>query len=109
MEYDQTSDVVTVYHQGKYNCTVKPAKRDKFVFAQIETLDVDLRKIPKELKFDLIGYQLAQGEIDKAWIVAEKMDDSSITEKLWYLRKPGSLSNVQESDLELYSTETSRA
>ena len=50
---------VTVYHQGNHNCTLKPDKRKKFEFAQVETLNSDLRKTPKELKIDLIGYQLA--------------------------------------------------
>ena len=60
----------------------------------METLNSDLRKTPKELKIDLIGYQLAQGEVEKAWEIAEKMDDNSIIEKLHYLRKSGSVSNV---------------
>ena len=68
----------------------------------METLNGDLRKTPKELKIDLIGYQLAQGEVEKAWEIAEKMDDNSIIEKLCYMRKSGSVSNVQESELESY-------
>ena len=68
----------------------------------METLNSDLRKTPKELKIDLIGYQLAQGEVEKAWKIAEKMDDNSIIEKLCCMRKSGSVSNVQESELESY-------
>ena len=94
MEYDEISNCVTVYHQGNHNCTLKPDKRKKFEFAQVETLNSDLRKTPKELKIDLIGYQLAQGEVEKAWEIAEKMDDNSIIEKLHYMRKSGSVSNV---------------
>ena len=68
----------------------------------METLNSDLRKTPKELKIDLTGYQLAQGEVEKAWEIAEKMDDNSIIEKLCYLRKSGSVSNISESELESY-------
>ena len=50
--------------------------------------------MPKELKIDLIGYQLAQGEVEKAWEIAEKMDDNSIIEKLRDMKKSGSVSNV---------------
>ena len=82
MEYDETSNCVTVYHQGNHNCALKPDKRKKFEFVQVETLNSDLSKTPKELKIDLIGYQLAQGKVEKAWEIAEKMDDNSITEKL---------------------------
>ena len=53
-----------------------------------------LRKTPEELKIYLIGYQLAQGEVEKVWEIAEKMDDNSIIEKLHYLRKSGSASNI---------------
>ena len=60
----------------------------------METLNSDLRKRPKELKIDLIGYQVVQGEVEKAWEIAEKMDDNSIIEKLHYMRKSGSVSNV---------------
>ena len=64
-----------MYYQGNHNCTLKADKRKKFEFAQVETLNIDLRKTPKELKIDLIGCQLAQGEVEKAWEIAEKMDD----------------------------------
>ena len=94
MEYDERSNCVTVYHQGNHNCTLKPDKRKKFEFVQVKTLNSDLRNTPKELKIDLIGYQLAQGEVEKAWEIAEKMDDNSIIEKLHYMRKSSSVSNV---------------
>ena len=49
-------------------------------------------------KYDLIGYYLNEGDIDKAYEVAQKMDDESIIEKLRHLAKSGGRNDSKEAD-----------
>ena len=72
---------------GGYTCKScgyydKKECKSQLEYAQEQTLNRDLRKSPKELKIDLTGYYLAQGDIEKAKEVAEKMDDYRVIEKL---------------------------
>ena len=69
-------------HQGRHKCQLKPDRKSQLEYAQEQTLNIDLRKSPMELKIDLIGYYLAPGDIEKAKEVAEKMDDYRVIEKL---------------------------
>ena len=82
MEFKLSSQIVMVMHQGTHRCQLKPDHKSQMEYAQEETLNRDLRKSPRELKIDLIGYYLAQGDIEKAKEVAEKMDDYRVIEKL---------------------------
>ena len=82
MEFEFSSQIVMVMHQGTHRCQLKPDHKSQMEYAQEETLNRDLRKSPRELKIDLIGYYLAQGDIGKAKEVAEKMDDFRVIEKL---------------------------
>ena len=81
MKFEFSSQIVTVMHQGRHRCQLKPDLKDQMEYAQEETLNRDLRKSPRELKIDLIGYYLAQGDIEKAKEVAAKMDDYRVIEK----------------------------
>ena len=87
IEFKFGSQIVTVTHQGRHRCQLKPDFKSQMEYAQKETLNRDLRKSPRELKIDLIGYYLAQGDIKKAKEVAEKMDDYRVIEKLQYVGK----------------------
>ena len=69
-------------HQGTHRCQLQPDRYSQMEHAQEETLNRDLRKSPRGLKIDLIGYYLAKGDIEKAKEVAEKMDDYRVIEKL---------------------------
>ena len=71
-------------------------------YAQEETLNRDLRKSPRELKIDLIGYYLAQGDIEKAKEVTEKMDDYRVIEKLQYIGKDGGKGLVREDEVDSF-------
>ena len=89
MEFEFSSQIVMVMHQGTHRCQLKSDHNCQMEYAQEETLNRDLRKSPRELKIDLIGYYLAQGVIEKAKEVAEKMDDYRVIEKLRYVGKDG--------------------
>ena len=56
---------MTVMHQGRHKCQLKPDHKRQLEYAQEQTLNIDLRKSPRKLKIDLIGYYLVQGDIEK--------------------------------------------
>ena len=89
IEFEYSSQTVTIIHQGRHKGQSKPDHKSQLEYAQEQTLNRDLRKSPKELKIDLFGYYLAQGDIEKAKDVAEKMDDYRVIEKLRYIGKDG--------------------
>ena len=72
MEFEFSSQIVMVMHQGTHRCQLKSDRKSQLEYAQEETLNRDLRKSPRELKIDLIGYYLALGDIEKAKEVTEK-------------------------------------
>ena len=72
VEFKHSSQNVTIMHQGRHNCQLKPDYKSQLQYAQEQTLNRDLEKSPRELKIDLIGYYLVQGYIEKAKEVAEK-------------------------------------
>ena len=82
VEYDEESGYITIYHIGKHICNVKPEKLNQLKFAQKELFNHDLHETPRELKYDLIGNYLNEGDVDKAYKVAQKMDDDTKIEKL---------------------------
>ena len=82
MEFKFSSQIVMVMHQEIHRCQLKPDYKSQMEYVQEETLNRDLRKSPKELKIDLIGYYLEQGDIEKAKEVTEKIDDYRVIEKL---------------------------
>ena len=82
IEFKYSSQTVIVMHQGRHKCQLKPNRKSQLEYVQEQTLNRDLRKSPRELKIDLIRYYLAQGDIEKAKGVAEKMDDYRVIEKL---------------------------
>ena len=59
-------------------------------------------KTPRELKYDLIGYYLNEGDVDKAYEVAQKMDDDSIIEKLRHISKSGGRNDSKERQIESF-------
>ena len=102
MEFEFSSQIVMVMHQGTHRCHLKPDHKSKMEYAQEETLNRDLRKSPRELKIGLIGYYLAQGDIEKANEVAEKMDDYRVIEKLRYVGKDGRQRLVREDEVDSF-------
>ena len=74
LEYDEGSVCITIYHKGTHKCNVKPEKVNQLKFVCKELLNQDLCKKPRELKYDLIGYHLNEGDVDKPYEVAQKMD-----------------------------------
>ena len=62
-----------------------------------------MRKTPRELKIDLIGYYLARGEIEKAVEVADKMYDNRVIEKLCYLTKDGGQKLLHETEVDSFT------
>ena len=89
LEYDETTSVLTVFHQGIHKCTLKPEIQSTLDWAQQEMVNRDLRKTPKEWKIDLMGYYLTKGKGEKASEVAEKLNDPQVFDKLWYMVKEG--------------------
>ena len=89
-------------HQGRHKCQLKPDHKSQLEYAQEQTLNRDLRKSPRELKIDLIGYYLARGDIEKAKEVAEKMDDYRVIEKLRYNGKDGGQRLVREGEVDSF-------
>ena len=89
VEYDEESGYITIYHTGKHICNVKPEKVNQLKFSHKELLNHDLHKTPRELKYDIIGYYLNEGDVDKVYEVAQKMDDDTIIEKLRHIGKSG--------------------
>ena len=89
MEFNCDTHIVTVMHQGFHICNPKRNHAPILSILQEKVLDPKLRRTPKELKLDLVGYYMSQGEVDKAWEVAQKMDDRSVMEKLRYANKDG--------------------
>ena len=85
LEYDQTTSVLTVFHQGIHKCTLKPEIQSTLNWAEEEMVNRDLCKTPKEWKIDLMGYYLAKGEVEKASEVAEKLNDPQVFDKLRYM------------------------
>ena len=65
MEFEFSFQIVTVMHQGTHRCQLKPDGKSQMEYVQKETLNRDLRKSPRELKIDLIGYYLAQGTLKR--------------------------------------------
>ena len=84
VEYDEGPGCITIYHTGNHICNVKPEKVNQLKFVHKELLNRDLRKSPSELKYDLIGHYLNEGDVDKAYEAAQKMEDDSIIEKHTY-------------------------
>ena len=82
IKFEYSSQTVTVMHEGRHKCPLKPDRKSQLEFAQEHTLNRDLRKSPRELKIDLIGYYLVQEDIEKAKEVAEKIDHYRVIEKL---------------------------
>ena len=82
MEFEFSSQIVTVMYRGTQSCQLKPDHNSQMEYVQEETLNRDLRKCPRELKIYLIWYYLVQGDIEKSKEVAEKMDDYRVIEKL---------------------------
>ena len=89
VEYDEGCGCITIYHTGTHICNIKPEKVNQLKFACKELLNHNLHKTPRELKYDLIGYYLNEGVVDKAYEDAPKMDDDSIIEKLRHIGKSG--------------------
>ena len=89
VEHDEGFGCITIYHTGAHICNVKPEKVNQLKFVHKELLNWDLCKTPRELKYDVVGYYLNEGDVDKAYEVAQKMDDDSIIEKLGHIGKSG--------------------
>ena len=89
LEYDETTSVLTVFHQGIHKCTLKPEIQSTLSWAKQEMVNRDLCKTPKEWKIDLMGYYLAKGEVEKSSEVAEKLNDPQVFDKLCYMVKEG--------------------
>ena len=101
VEYDEECGYITIYHTGNHIYNVKPEKVNQLKFARKELLNHDLCKTPRELKYDLIGYYLNEGHVDKAYEVAQKMDDS-IIEKLRHLGKSGGRNDSKERQIDSF-------
>ena len=82
VEFKYSSQTVTIMHQGRHKCQLKLGYKSQLEYTQEQTLNRYLQKSPRELKINLIGYYLSQGNIEKAKEVAEKMDDYMVIEKL---------------------------
>ena len=102
VEYEESSGYITIYHTGTHKCHIKPHKSNQLKFTCRELLNRDLHKTPRELKYDLIGYYLNEGDIDKAYEVAQKMDDESIIEKLRHLGKSGGRNDSKERQIDSF-------
>ena len=89
-------------HQGRHKCQLKPDHKSQLEYAQEQTLNRNLRKSPRELKIDLIGYYLVQGDIEKVKEVADKMDDYRVIEKLRYIGKDGGQRLVREDEVDSF-------
>ena len=102
MEFEFSSQIVMVMHQGAHRRQLKPDHKSQMKYVHEETLNRDLRKSPRELKIDLIGYYLAQGVIEKAKEVTEKMDDYRVIEKHRYIGKDGGQQLVREDEVDSF-------
>ena len=102
VEYDEGSGYITIYHTGSHICNIKPQKVNQLKYACKELLNHDLHRTPRELKYDLIGYYLNEGDVDKAYEVAQKMDDDSIIEKLRHIGKSGGRSDSKERQIDSF-------
>ena len=61
---------MTIYHQGKHTCTLKPdVEKQRQVAAEkrkeIPPLNLELRNTPQEFQINLIGYYIATGQLEK--------------------------------------------
>ena len=81
----------------------KRKHKEKYHYAQDATLNRDLRKTPRELKTDLIGYYLARGEIEKAVEVADKISDNRVIKKFHYLTKDGGQKLLLETKVDSFT------
>ena len=102
VEYDEGSGCITIYHTGTHICNVKPEKVNQLKFACKELLNHDLCKTPRELKYDQIGYYLKEGDVDKVYEVAQKMDDDSLIEKLRHIGKSGGRNDSKERQIDSF-------
>ena len=82
-------------------CNVKPEKVNQLKFACKKLLNHALHKTPRELKDDLIEYYLNEGDVDKAYEVAQKMDDT-IIEKLRHIRKSSGRNDSKERQIDSF-------
>ena len=103
VEYDEECGYITIYHTGNHICNVKPEKVNQLKFACKELLNHDLYKTPRELKYGVIGYYLNEGDVDKAYEVAQKMDDDSIIEKFRHLGKSSKRNDSKERQIDSFS------
>ena len=61
-----------------------------------------MHKASRELKYDLIGYYINEGDVDKAYGVAQKMDDDTIIEKLRHIGKSGGRNDSKERQIDSF-------
>ena len=54
------------------------------------------------MKIDIIGHNLATGQIEKAWEVAVMMDDDKILEKMRYVGKNPGQDCISENDIDAF-------
>lgn len=101
-EFDRSISQLTILHQGYHTCVCKPDLDEKKKFAKENVLSKDLRKSPKELVEDLIGYYLATDQSDKAWEVADKMDNYDLLQKMRYTGKNPFDHPSKETELEAF-------
>ena len=102
VEYDEECGYITIYHTGNHICNVKHEKVNQLKFACKELLNCDLCRTPRELKYDLIGYYLNEGDVDKAYEVVQKMDDDSIIEKLRHLGMNSGRNDSKERQIDSF-------
>ena len=56
----------------------------------------------RELKYDLIGYYLNEGDVDKTYEVAQKMVDDTIIEKFIHIGKSGGRNDSKERQIDSF-------
>ena len=102
VEYNEGCGCITIYHTGTHICNVKPEKVNQLKFVCKELLNRNLHKTPRKLKYDLIAYYLNESDVDKAYEVAQKMDDDRSIEKLRHIGKSGGRKDSKERQIDSF-------
>ena len=90
---------MTIYHQGKHTCTLKPdVEKQKQVAAEkckeLPPLNLELRNNLREFQIDLIGYYIATGQLEKGKKFAELLSHKRLLEQIKYGDLDGILHDI---------------
>ena len=86
-EFDRQENLLTIWHQGKHKCNLKPDIKGQREKLREESknrppISIQLRNTSKEFQIDLIGYYILIGDMKRAVEMAQGLADKDLIRKL---------------------------